>query len=102
MRRLNHSAPREAVRAVAFLNIHFVMQVPNPKLHTATRTKGNAERYNPHAGLGPEELYTGLMVLGCPSIVSAHFPSAINLEQMSCSEWLLINYVRPHMLGSRS
>ena len=53
------------------------------------------------ACLGLERMYAGLIVLGYPSMVSAHFPSAINLEQASCSEWLLINYVRPHMLGSR-
>lgn len=58
--------------------------------------------YKPHPGLGLEGLYTGLMYSRVSLHLSAHFLSAINLEQMLCSEWLLINYVRPHALGSRS
>lgn len=53
----------------------------------------------PSGGLELQRPGVGSTVL---RIASTRFPSALNLEQMSCSELLPINYVLSHMLRSRS
>lgn len=99
----NLSGPTEAVRAVAFLNIHFIMHIPQSQTsgtHTKNR-KGETEMEDRNHGVS-WGIACGDNGSEHPSTASTGFLSAINSDQMSCSELPLINYVRSHMLGSRS
>lgn len=73
MRSPNHLVPTEAVRAVAFLNIHFIMQTPNLKL-PASRTRKETQRCV--TGLEPELPHVGLTGLNIfpPPLLASHQP----------------------------
>lgn len=87
MRSPNHSVPTEAVRAVAFYNIHFTMQIPNLRLQVSTRT---ATTQRCGCGSELERPPVGLRGSEHPSTAPTGFPSGINFEQMSRSESSLI------------